>query len=89
MKHKTLWITSAITVVLMTLSVATYVWMRDLHEARSSFGPVVVLLLVIIAIPTVACLMITLGIWMFQRNRSENELTDILGQKSDKMKGLE
>lgn len=60
----------ATTVVLVTLSVLTYLWVQSLWQARSSLGPVLFYIWVMITIPTFFSLMLTAGIWIFQRNRS-------------------
>lgn len=70
MKCTVLRVMLATTVVLVALSLSSYVWLQSLWQARSSLGPVVFYIWVMITIPTFFSLMLTVGIWIFQRNRS-------------------
>ena len=82
--NRTLKVMSVVTIFLVALSVVAGLFMGYTMQACSGCGTLGALVLMIVAVPTLICAMVTAGVWMFQRNHSVREGSSILEPNPDK-----
>ncbi len=73
---------AAVTGFFVILSVAGGVFFAYTMQLGSGFGTLGLLALTIVAIPTLISVLVTIGLWMFQRNRSVHERSSLFGPES-------
>ena len=73
---------SAVTGFFVILCVASGVFFAFTMQLGSGVGTLGLLAFTIVAIPTLISVLVTIGLWMFQRNRSVHERSGLFDPKS-------
>ncbi len=68
--------------VMVSMTVAAFLFMLYMMQAGSGLGTIGVMILVVVGSPTLITVMVTVGLWMFRRNRTANESISFLNSES-------
>lgn len=75
---KVFYVLRTVTAVLVCLTVVAVQFLVQLIQSCSGCGTLGVFVLLIVGTPTLISIMVTIGYWMFQRNRSTQRSLTIL-----------